>query len=55
MNIGADGPAAAETTWRDGSDFVLFYRYPKVRWVHVRTSNPVEPNSAVGMSRWSSE
>ena len=34
--------AAAETVQRDWDAFVVFYRFPKEHWVHLRTSNPVE-------------
>ncbi len=34
--------AAAETIQRDWDAFVVFYRFPKEHWIHLRTSNPIE-------------
>ncbi len=36
-----EGPAA-ETVLRDWEDFVTFYRVPRVHWLHLRTTNPLE-------------
>ena len=33
---------AAETILRDWEDFVSFYDFPTERWVHLRTTNPME-------------
>jgi transposase-like protein len=45
---GADHPAAAETSLRDGERRVTFYDFPQEHWKHLRTTNPVEsPFAAV--------
>lgn len=38
----ADHGDAAATLLRDWEDFVTFYDFPAVHWVHLRTSNPLE-------------
>ena len=41
-------PKAVETLSRDWERMVIFYRFPKDHWIHLRTTNPVEsPFSAV--------
>lgn len=38
--------AAADTVGRDWEDFVTFSDFPTERWVHLRTSNPLESGFA---------
>ena len=33
---------AAECLERDWDDFTTFYDFPQERWIHLRTSNPIE-------------
>ncbi len=41
-------PKAVETLSRDWERMVTFYRFPKDRWIHLRTTNVVEsPFAAV--------
>jgi transposase-like protein len=39
-------PKAAECLSKDSEDLFIFYDFPAVHWMHIRTTNPIESTFA---------